>query len=255
MLTALKRHPFGVEAFFKRSLVLAYALPKDVLQPLLGPGLVVDAYEDFGFLAIALVQTEHLRPKGFPKAFGRSFFLSGYRIFTRFNRPGKQSLRGLRILRSDTDRRAMTLLGNVFTHYNYSLADVTVGHAEEQLHITVRTPNQEADLDVTADLASRPAPLPEGSPFRTMQEAEQFVGPLPYTFDHEAATGRMVMVKGLRQAWDPKPVHVTVREASYLQHPQFGGVAPRLANAFYVHDIPYAWKSGEVVPIEAPENR
>src|SRR3954452_15467041 len=122
---ALRRHPFAVEAFFRWSLVLAYALPARALRSLLPEGLQVDTYDEWGFLAIALVQTENLRPKGFPSVLGRNFFLSGYRVFARFERPGKQTLRGLRILRSDTDRRAMVTFGNLFTHYGYRLADVT----------------------------------------------------------------------------------------------------------------------------------
>src|SRR5215472_6465321 len=102
MLHFLQRHPFGVEAFFRRSLVLTYAVPQSILTPLLGPGLELDTYEDWGFLAIAMVETQALRPRGFPTWLGRDFFLSGYRIFSRFARPGKQTLRGLRILRSDT---------------------------------------------------------------------------------------------------------------------------------------------------------
>ena len=64
MLPALRRHPFAVEAFFRWSLVLAYALPRRTLQPLLPRGLELDTYDDWGFVAIALVQTEQLRPKG-----------------------------------------------------------------------------------------------------------------------------------------------------------------------------------------------
>jgi hypothetical protein len=62
MLHLLKRHPFSVEAFFSQSLVLTYAFPSGVLRPLLPPGLVLDTYGEYGFLAIAMVQTERLRP-------------------------------------------------------------------------------------------------------------------------------------------------------------------------------------------------
>lgn len=95
MLLALQRHPFGVEAFFRSSLVLTYAMPASALVPLLGPGLELDTYDDWGFLAIAMVQTENLRPQGLPTWLGRDFFLSGYRVFSRFVRPGKQTLRDL----------------------------------------------------------------------------------------------------------------------------------------------------------------
>ena len=58
----LRRHPFPVDAFFDHSLVLTYALPLQSLAPLLPPGLQVDAYGDYGFVAIAMVQTRRLRP-------------------------------------------------------------------------------------------------------------------------------------------------------------------------------------------------
>lgn len=108
MLHLLKRHPLPVRAFFRHCLVLTYAFPERVLAPLLPPGLTLDSYlsddQRLGFLAIAMVQTEGLRPVGVPAALGQNFFLSGYRIFSRFRTAAGRSLRGLRILRSDTDR-------------------------------------------------------------------------------------------------------------------------------------------------------
>ena len=241
---ALRRHPFPVEAFFGHSLVLTYALRPAVLQPLLGPGLELDCYEGSAFLAIAIVQTRNLRPKGFPAWLGRDFFLSGYRIFARFSRPGKQSLRGLRILRSDTDRASMARLGNVFTHYAYRLAEVDFQVRDSQLEVRVRTPEREADLHATADLNSMPASLPLGSPFKSMADACRFAGPLPYTFSYDEPAGKMAVIRGLRQAWDPQPVQVTVHQATYFEHPCFAGADVKLANAFYVKDVPYAWKAG-----------
>ena len=71
MLHLFKRHPIPISAYFRHSLVLTYAFPRDVLQPLLPPGLVLDTYREYGFLAIALVQTAHLRPSFLPAVFGR----------------------------------------------------------------------------------------------------------------------------------------------------------------------------------------
>jgi hypothetical protein len=244
MIHVLRRHPFGVEAFFRRSLVLAYALPKDALLAVVGPGLELDAYDEWGFLAIAMVETRGLRPRGFPKWLGRDFFLSGYRIFTRFVRPGKPTLRGLRILRSDTDRSVMATFGNIFTHYHYRVADVEVTGDEGRLEIRIRTPNQEADLHVVADLTNRSASLPKGSPFRSMADARSFAGPLPYTFDYERQSGKMVVIKGLRKAWEPEPVEVEVKEATYFSNGPLAGATARLASAFYLEGVPYSWKPG-----------
>jgi uncharacterized protein YqjF (DUF2071 family) len=251
MLEALQRHPFGVQAFFRRSLVLTYAVPSATLAPLIGPGLELDTYDDtWGFVAIAMVQTEALRPKGLPAWLGRDFFLCGYRVFTRFVRKGKQTLRGLRILRSDTDRASMVRLGNLFTHYGYHRARVEVSSDSGRLEIHARTQQGDADLHVFADLESRPAPLPSGSPFRTMDDARSFAGPLPYTFSYDEHAKKMVVVKGLRQAWDPQPVRVEVKAATFLERAPFAGVDLRLANAFYVEQVPYAWKPGTLESIE-----
>ena len=86
MAHLLQRHTLPIKAQPRASLVLAYAIPADVLRPMLAPGLALDTYGDFGFLAIALVETRDLRPAFLPAGFGLNFFLAGYRIFTRYRR-------------------------------------------------------------------------------------------------------------------------------------------------------------------------
>jgi hypothetical protein len=247
MLERLKRHPLPIVAHFRHSLVLAYAFPQQILRPLLPPGLVLDTFADLGLAAVALVQTERLRPSFVPARLGQSLFLSGYRLFVR--RAEEPSLRGLYILRSDTDRRSMALLGNLLTHYRYRLAQVSVAERPGELEIMVATPGREADLHVVADLASRPAPLPAGSPFGSLDEARRFAGPLPHTFDYEASTRSLVVVRAVRTAWDPQPLEVEVRGATFFDQRPFRDVQPLLANAFHVAEIDYGWERGKVVPV------
>ena len=238
----LRRHPFAVSAHFRHSLVLAYALPASALEPLLPPTLEPDRHGDLGFAAAAFVQTERMRPSSFPRAVGLDFFLGGYRIFVRVaDRP---SLRGLYILRSDTDRRLLTFLGNLFTSYRYRTVDAGFRLDGELLHVEVRP-----GVSVTADLSRIPAPLPEGSPFSSLEEARRFAGPLPYTFHHEHETGRLLSVRGTRSVWDPRPVAVEVGELDFFSAGPFG-VEPILANAFYVSDVAYRWERGRLLTTE-----
>lgn len=239
MLYLLKRHPFPVKARFGHSLVLTYAYPERLLRPLLPPGLTLDTFEGFGFVAVALVETQKLRPSLLPGLLGQNFFLAGYRIFVR---AGK-SLRGLYILRSDTDRQLMVRVGNLFTHYQYSYCQSQCSLRNQMLRWEIRTKEGVADLTVTADLGSKPAPLPEGSPFPDLHTARKFAGPLPYTFDHERQTGSIISVRGVRESWNPQPVRVEVETASYLS--RFGPEPLRLANAFHLQDIPYRWERGK----------
>jgi uncharacterized protein YqjF (DUF2071 family) len=250
MLHLLKRHPFAVKAFFRHSLVLTYAVEPAALEPLLPAGLALDTWRGCGFLAIALVETEGLRPGFMPGATGRDFFLSGYRIFTRLNTGnagGASSKRGLRILRSDTDSRLMAWAGNRLTHYNYRLCRVAREESDGAIAWRITTPNAEADLEVTARIGDKPAALPAGSPFANEAEARRFAGPLPYTFDYERETHSIIAIHALRQQWNPQPVEVEVRKNTFLEREPFLSARPVLANAFYVSNVPYCWERGRRV--------
>jgi uncharacterized protein YqjF (DUF2071 family) len=248
MFAALKRHPIPIEAYFDYSLVLTFALPAASLEPQLPPGLELDAYGGHGFVAIALVQARSLRPKGLPACLGKDFFLSGYRIFTRHQTRRGQTLRGLYILRSDADSRWMVRLGNLLTQYRYRLARIATTRSPSALNIDVATRGAEADLTLEAELDRVPLHLPKDSPFPDWESARRFAGPLPYTFDYEAETRSVVLVKGVRKEWSPRPVAVSIARCTFFDG-AFGGVRPTLANAFFLENVPYHWRRGVLSPV------
>lgn len=240
MLHRLRRNPLPIAAHFRHSLVLAYAFPRETLEPLLPPTLALDAHGESGLAAAAFVQTERLRPAFLPEALGLDFFLAGYRIFVRV--AAQPSLRGLYILRSDTDRRSMVIFGNALTRYRYRLADASCRLTGDRLEIQIRP-----GVDVVADLASGSVPLPESSPFSDAREARRFAGPLPYTFHHEIETGSLLAVRGARAGWEPRPVAVSVRELSFFSSGPFADADAKLANAFYVGGVDYRWERGRLL--------
>lgn len=238
-----------MRTWFAHSLVLTYALPPQVLTPLLPPGLTLDTYTDpagteHGFVAAALVDTRALRPAFLPARFGADYLLTGYRIFTRFPTPNGRTMRGLKILRSDTDSRMMQLGGNTLTRYHYRHARIGTRVVDGTLEFKVLSADGRADLHVRADLAGGPAPLPDGSPFAHARDARRFAGPLPYTFDHEPQTGSVIVVKATRACWDPVPVAVEVPRLTFFDHGPFADTKPLLANAFHVAGLDYGWEAG-----------
>jgi len=247
-LHRFKRHPIPIVAHFKHSLVLTYALPRECLEPLLPPGLILDTHGDLGFVAIAMVQTESLRPSFCPRFLGQNFFLTGYRIFARHKTRAGRTLRGLRILRSDADKKLMAFFGNLLTHYNYRIAEIRCEERDHRLEIVIQTPNSEADLHVLADLCEATT-LPVGSPFADFHEARLFAGPLPFTFDYEPETHSLVRIEGVRENWKPRPVTVEVRNLTFFDQAPFRRYKPILANAFHVENINYRWKRGVREPL------
>lgn len=242
MLHLLKNHPFAVEAFFDRSTVLTFAIPKEKVTSLIPECLAPDIFEDkWAFVAAAMVQTRQLRPKGFPRWMGNDFFLVGYRIFVRYtNRAGKR-LRGLYILRSETNKKKMEMAGNLFTHYNYTTTDIK--HTEEGGLIKISS--QKSGFYITLQRSSNEEiSLPPNSPFPSWKEARRFAGPLPFTFTYNKPAKEVLIIEGVRQHWQPAPVQVLDHHFGFLQTLNLG--QPVLANAFIIENIPYYWKKGKI---------
>jgi uncharacterized protein YqjF (DUF2071 family) len=245
--TRLRRHPFAVNAHFDHCLTLTYAVPADVLRPLLPPGLELDVKGEHGFVAVALVQTRSLRPAGLPALVGQDFFLAGYRVFAKFRTPAGTAIRGLRILRSDADRALMVAGGNLLTHYNYHRCDASTELSADSMAVRVRTFDGGGDLVVRAGLSE--GALPPGSPFKSIREARYFAGPLPFTFDYEAETHAIVAIGATRSIWRPTPVAVEVERISFFDQAAFAGCTPTLAAAFHVANIDYRWEKGMHYPL------
>src|SRR6186713_1820326 len=169
MLSFLKNHPFAVEAFFESSLVFTFATPKEQIQHLVPECLELDTFnEKWAFIAVAMVQTKALRPKGFPKMLGNDFFLIGYRVFVRFTNQAGKNLRGLYILKSETDKKKMELFGNIFTHYNYTTTDIQ----QDRHNGTSEINSEKSGFNISIDnTESDDISLPAGSPFADWKEA------------------------------------------------------------------------------------
>lgn len=242
MFTFLQNHPFAVQAHFEESLVLTFAVPQEEIRHQLPPCLVPDTFENrWAFIAVAMVQTRGLRPAGFPAFMGSDFFLTGYRIFVRFTNAAGRSLRGLYILKSETNRRKMEWLGNVFTRYRYqTLPDLRMSRQDGHQRVA----SASAGLEIITRLTEAPVRLPEGSPFADWKAARRFAGPLPFTFSWLPESRQVLIVEGVRSQWKPEPVEVISQQIPFLQ--ARGHRDLRLASAFRLTDVPYRWKKGRL---------
>lgn len=240
-MMSLKNHPFAVEAFFNSSLVLTFAVPKEQLQPLIPECLQLDTFQDkWAFVAVAMVQTSGLRPKGFPKFLGNDFFLIGYRIFVRFTNKAGKSLRGLYIIKSETDKKKMEFFGNLFTHYNYTTTDIKQTIESNFKLIS----SEKSKFNLAIEQNDMEAEIPTGSPFTDWKDARKFAGPLPHTFTYNEKDKTVLIIEGVRQNWKPQPVKVASYHFDFLNSLNLKDVV--LANAFEIKNIPYYWKKGKL---------
>lgn len=106
--------------------------------------------------------------------------------------------------------------------------------------------SRNSGLHVKVDVSLSEVSLPEGSPFRDWKEARRFAGPLPYTFTYDARRKEVLIIEGVRENWTPRPVEVISHQIGFFERLQIKDT--RLANAFLVESIPYAWKKGRRDP-------
>ncbi|WP_291867535.1 DUF2071 domain-containing protein [Maribacter sp.] len=242
MFSKLKDHPFAIESHFKSSLVFTFAVPKEQLQDKIPKCLQLDTFKDtHAFVAVAMVQTEDLRPKGFPKFMGNNFFLIGYRVFVRYTTKEGKNLRGLYILKSETNTKKMEFMGNIFTHYQYTTTDITQTEEEEKLEIESKKSGFKVAMrkENEAEVS-----LPKDSPFADFKEARRFAGPLPFTFTYNKEKKEILIIEGVRQNWKPQPVEALEYNFSFLKEQNIENAV--LANVFEIKDIPYYWKKGRI---------
>jgi hypothetical protein len=241
-----RANPFAVNAWFDYSCTLTFAVPAADIAARLPSCLTPDVFDDqWGFVAVAVVQTRNLRPAGLPAFLGNDFVLVGYRYFVRYRSASGRNLRGLYIVRSETDKARMVRLGNFFTRYQYVKTGVRVEKHGGCLDITAA----DTGLDISVDTESE-AGLPAGSPFPSWSEARRFSGPMPFTFTCERDKNRVLIVEGVRSDWKPRPVRVLRHHIPHLGRLGLGHAL--LANAFVVENIPYHWKKGTAEPWPEP---
>src|SRR5258706_4248188 len=222
MLSFLKNYPFAVEAFFESSLVFTFAIPKEQIQHLIPECLELDTFDDkWAFIAVAMVQTKGLRPKGFPEMLGNDFFLIGYRVFVRYTNHAGKSLRGLYILKSETDKKKMEFFGNIFTHYNYTTTDINQNRQNGTTEINSDKSGFKIRIE---DSDNENISLPAGSPFADWKEARRFAGPLPFTFTYIPAYKKILIIEGIRENWKPMPVKVIDYSSSIIDNLQLYNV-------------------------------
>lgn len=241
-MSFLNRHPFPVRAYFEKSLVLGFSVPKASLADRIPECLELDLFEDeLAFVAVAMVQTKGLRPAGFPSFLGRDFILIGYRIFVRYRNVRGRRLRGLYILGSETDKPSMRRLGGIFTQYRYEIRAIDWQEIDGEERVT-----SDRDFCVRASKTTDENPLPDGSPFSTWKEARRFAGPMPFTFSYDNKKREVIIVEGVRESWTPTPVTVHEWKIPFIDDLQLPDMT--LANAFIVEQVPYSWKHGKIEP-------
>src|SRR5690606_23500046 len=111
----------------------------------------------------------------------------------------RKRLRGLYILKSETNKKKMEFFGNIFTHYNYTTTDIhqSIEGNQRKIH------SLKSKFNLTIEQSKNEVNLPEASPFTDWKGARRFAGPLPFTFTSNEAENSVLIIEGVRENWIP----------------------------------------------------
>ncbi len=233
---------FPIRAHFDFFAVLFFAVDRERVRKLLPTVLNLDLFEDHALFAVAVVQTKKFRPAFLPAFLGQKFNLVGYRFLTTYQRNDGKTIRGLKIIRSQTNQKIMKWGGDRLSQYKFEYNPIVfeiTGNAAKFSGNGI-----EIGLKLHDDKAA--VPLPETSIFPTWQHARKYAGPLLYTFELDASKKQISITEGTRKNWTPKPVEVTHYQLDFLKDPMIAALNPVLSSAFIVRDIPYDWKKAVI---------
>ena len=150
----LLKHRFPMKTTFRHCLLVNYAMDPAVLSRSLPRGLTPDTIDTAdgprAFLSVVVADLEAMRPGVLPRALGSDFTQVVYRAIVR----APTGERGVYFVRSDADDVAMSVAGNVFSNFNFHLADCVWSGRDELRDTAARVLDAEG-TDQRPEIESR----------------------------------------------------------------------------------------------------
>ena len=225
----------AIASTFVTNSILLYSCEPSDLEPLLCPGLEVDAIGGRGHVAVAFVDQRDFRPRGFPRWLGRDFFMVEYLVFVTYASSDGRRMRGLYLLQSDTPSVLACIGSRIFSHYRFRHIDLRVSEADGSRQFQ----STQAGIDVTVSL--------EPPPDRTLGEwfhFDELSKPRSFNFQHLSRSDAMLVIRGVLKGWNPQPTTVLNAELDWVTESgiEFDG-PPR---SLQVEDVAYLWRNSRI---------
>ncbi len=253
VLTRWLRQPMGYDAFLRRGVGVAWAVPTEAARPLLLPGLALDVHVDdtgreWALVTAVATELEGLRPRGLPFTVGRPRqVMLHYGVLATLAVPRGRPMRGVRPLVVCSDDPMSVLGANLTSRRSNRRADVRLSEpSSRQVELHVSSSGGAADLHLTVDRDD--AALPPTSVFADLRTARRFAVPPSRSFDEDP--DGVVVVEVLGEGYDPEPVGVQVCASTFFERGPLAGVEARLSSAWYLGARDLRWRAGQLYPAE-----
>ncbi|MEX2315616.1 MAG: DUF2071 domain-containing protein [Pirellulales bacterium] len=236
--------PFAANTVWEHAICANVRVRPEALRPLIPPQFDLDLHDGWAYVSLTASRLKDFGAGPVPRALRKNFYQATYRahvVFTDFR--GRKS-RGCYFVRSETNSQIMSLVANLlpeFKAHHCSTYPILMARQGDHLLLSVDSGDDPAGKVVLVLDAARPLDrMPDGSCFRSIDEAYSFIVDFYDAFSYDPRTNEVFILGIERGDW-----HIQVLEPVdyYLGYIAAGPLAghAELDSVFYFRDTPYRW--------------
>ncbi len=235
----IQKNPLTVLGTITRCWLFTYGTSIEDARRLLPRGLEPITHNGRAFWNVVYSSIHNMRPPGVPAPLGVDYWHVGYRLYVSCPLANGETVEGLWFARSDCDNLFMSIAGNLLTDFNFHTAGIRIN--ESNGAVDLRIDSREAPMRARL-IDERPAALPSGSAFASLDEAAAFLKYKPYDISIEP-DGRANVVRIARDedAWRSRLVRVEEQRWAFFDDKS---VRPEIC--YQVDPIVYRWNRARV---------
>lgn len=239
----IQKNPWTIVGTISRCWLFTFQSEIAVAQALIPPGLELVTHRDCAFWNVVVCRLTAMQPRILPLALGLNYWHVAYRLYVRCYPKNGEPIEGLYFLRSDCDDTLVTIVGNLFTDFNFHKAAIEMEESDEAVFLKVHSP----DASAHARLSKVKEPqLADHSVFASLEEAAEFLKYKPngISVDH-FGNANVVHIDRDEDEWTGKLVDV--EEATWAF---FDKLPVRPEICYEVEPIYYQWNKGKIYPLK-----
>ncbi|MGD9590310.1 MAG: DUF2071 domain-containing protein [Pyrinomonadaceae bacterium] len=234
-----------LQGIIKRRILVNYRADPAAVAPILPKGFRPKLHQENAVVGICLIRLENIRPRFAPAFVGISSENAAHRIAVEWDQNGERT-EGVFIPRRDTDSNITSMAGGRLFPGEHHRAEFDVTESQGGIEFAMRSLDTKVSVDLLGKFTSE---LPEGSTFKSLDEASEFFrrGSLGYSVTRKE--GHLDGIVLDTKEWKVQPLAVeSVASSFYGDTSVFPNGSIEFDHALIMRDVEHEWRS-------APDHR
>ncbi len=237
--------PFETATVWEEALCFNLRVAPAALRPIVPDVFELDLHDGHAFVSLTASRLKDFGPSSLPAMLGVNFYQATYRAHVIHVDYAGRRRRGCYFVRSETNSPVMSFAANAlpeFRAHRCATHPIVMARAGENLVLTVDSGDDPAGKVVAVLDASRDTrEMPDGSVFRTIDEARALLVDFHEAFAYEPETDEVLVLRIERGDWHLRVAQVVDAYLGFADAGPFPEGAAVLDSAFYFREVPYRW--------------